>query len=58
MQVNGSLISEEDFVAHLPRVMKLCAEHEIPATLFELTFILSCLYFESAGCEAVVLEVS
>lgn len=58
MQVNSQLISEEAFVQHLPTVLKLCADHSIPATLFELTFILACLHYESEKCEVVVLEVS
>jgi dihydrofolate synthase / folylpolyglutamate synthase len=58
VQVNSQLISEEAFVQHLPTVLKLCADHSIPATLFELTFILACLHYESEKCEVVVLEVS
>lgn len=57
MQVNSELISEESFIEHLPRVLKLCAENSIPATLFELTFILACIYWEKEKCEVVVLEV-
>lgn len=57
VQVDAQLISEEAFVQHLPGVLKLCADHSIPATLFELTFILACLHYESERCEVVVLEV-
>ena len=42
---------------HLPAVLKLCADNSIPATLFELTFILACLHYEKERCEVVVLEV-
>jgi dihydrofolate synthase/folylpolyglutamate synthase len=57
MQINGELISEDDVVRYLPRVMNYCALHQVPLTLFELTFILASLYFEGAGCDVVVLEV-
>lgn len=57
MQINAELISEDAFVQLLPTVLKLCADHSIPATLFELTFILACQYYEHAGCQVVVLEV-
>jgi folylpolyglutamate synthase/dihydropteroate synthase len=57
VQVNAELISEEAFVEHLPSVLKLCADHSIPATLFELTFILACLHYEREKCQVVVLEV-
>ena len=57
MQVNAQLISEEAFVYHLPAVLKLCADNSIPATLFELTFILACLHYEKEKCQVVVLEV-
>lgn len=57
VQVNAELISEEAFVEHLPSVLKLCADHSIPATLFELTFILACLHYEREECQVVVLEV-
>jgi hypothetical protein len=42
---------------HLDRVLTLCDTHSIPATQFEITFILSCLQYEAKQCDAVVLEV-
>jgi len=57
VQINGELVSEEQLVRNLPRVLELCAAHGIPLTLFELTFIYACVQFEASGCEAVVLEV-
>jgi len=57
VQVNAELLSEEAFVEHLPNVLKLCADNSIPATLFELTFILACLHYERERCQVVVLEV-
>jgi len=57
VQVNNVLIPEADFLVHMPRVLQLCVEHNLPATLFELTFILACLHFEAQACQAVVLEV-
>jgi dihydrofolate synthase/folylpolyglutamate synthase len=32
-------------------------EYYIPVTLFEVTFITGCLYYETNGCDVVVLEV-
>ena len=46
VQVNNELISEEDVVEMLPKICKLCVEHGIPATLFEVTFALACLKFD------------
>jgi dihydrofolate synthase/folylpolyglutamate synthase len=57
MQVDAQLITEEQFVQHLPTVLHLCAEHSVPATLFEITFVLACLYYEASACQVVVLEV-
>ena len=51
-------MSEESFVKNLPVVLKLCADHNIAATLFEITFILACMHYEAEECEVVVLEVS
>ena len=41
----------------LEKVVDLCAEHEIPATFFEIAFIMTCLHFQSMKCDVVVLEV-
>ena len=57
MQVDGQLMPEDAFMLLLPTVLKLCGNHGIPATLFELTFILACLYYEHTNCQVVVLEV-
>jgi dihydrofolate synthase/folylpolyglutamate synthase len=57
IQVNAELIPEASLLVHLPRVMTLCADMQIPATLFELTFITACLHYEASECDAVVLEV-
>jgi dihydrofolate synthase / folylpolyglutamate synthase len=56
-QVNAELIPEDDFIRHMATVCQLCVEHGIPATVFELAFLLACRHFEATGCEAVVLEV-
>jgi hypothetical protein len=72
IQINNQLISPEDFVVlvphsslsltdrqrHLERILLLCESHSIPATQFEITFLMSCLQYESAQCDVVVLEVS
>jgi dihydrofolate synthase/folylpolyglutamate synthase len=56
MQVNGALISEEEVIAYLPRIYKLCEEHDIPATFFEITTALAFLYFAEQNVDVVVLE--
>jgi hypothetical protein len=57
MQVNAQLIPEDNFVQHLNTLLELCAKHNIPATEFEMTFLLASLHFKHSNCEAVVLEV-
>jgi hypothetical protein len=57
MQIDNILISEEYVVSLLPRLTQVCIENNIAATQFEITFLLACLYYEAADCEAVVLEV-
>ena len=56
MQVNGRLISEEQVVAYLPRIYKLCEQHDIPATFFEITTALAFLFFAEQNVHVVVLE--
>lgn len=57
IQVDASLVSEEEVEAFLPRVMRLCVEHDIPATFFEVTTALAFLCYRHRRCEALVLEV-
>ena len=57
IQINNILISESSILQHLPIVLQYCIQYSIPATLFEITFILSCIYFAHEQCDAVVLEV-
>jgi dihydrofolate synthase/folylpolyglutamate synthase len=57
VQVNATLIPEENFVQHLTTLLELCANHNIPATEFELAFLLASMHFKQSNCEAVVLEV-
>jgi dihydrofolate synthase/folylpolyglutamate synthase len=57
IQVNREFISESAMLQHLPRVLQRCVDLSIPATLFEITFILACLHYEDCQCDAVVLEV-
>jgi dihydrofolate synthase / folylpolyglutamate synthase len=56
MQVNGVPISEKQVVDLLPKLYKLCREHDIPATFFELTTALAFSFFDEEGCDVVVLE--
>eukprot|EP01032_Pedospumella_encystans_P014808 gene14808-16980_t len=57
IQVNSELLPEESFVSNLQTLLGACAEHKIPATEFELTFLMAALHFKQTNCEAVVLEV-
>ena len=57
VQVGHELISEEDMLQYLPKILGLCVEHSIPATMFELTFLLAALYFDEVGCDIAVIEV-
>lgn len=57
VQVDASLMTEEEVETFLPRVMRLCLEHEIPATFFEVTTALAFLCYRHRRCEALVLEV-
>ena len=58
VQVNAELISETEFCSSLPKILDLCVKSSVPATFFELSFLLACLHYEASSCEAVVLEVS
>ena len=57
IQIDNVLISEEDLIAYSKRVLTLCVQHNITATLFELTFIIASVYFKALNCDFVVLEV-
>ena len=57
IQIANELIPKSDFVKLMSIVMNTCAEHSIPATVFELTFALACITFREFNCECVVLEV-
>ena len=56
MQINGQIIPEEEVVELLPTIYDLCAEHDIPATFFEITTILAFLYYAKHETQVVVLE--
>eukprot|EP01038_Epipyxis_sp_PR26KG_P009145 gene9145-12334_t len=57
IQINSLLISEDSFSSNMAQIWKLCILHSIPATEFELTFLLASLHFSQNKCDAVVLEV-
>lgn len=57
VQVGHELISEADMLEYLPQILNLCVEHTIPATIFEVTFLLAAMYFGRVGCDIVVVEV-
>lgn len=56
MQINGQVIPEEEVVELLPKIYDLCAEHDIPATFFEITTLLAFLYYAKHDVQVVVLE--
>ncbi len=56
MQVNGDMISENEVVELLPQIYDWCAQHDIPATFFEITTALAFYFYERRGTEVVVLE--
>ena len=56
MQVNSVLISESQVVQLLPAIYKMCADHDIPATFFEITTALAFSYYDQERCQVVVLE--
>jgi len=58
MSINGTLITEEEVTTHLLHILKICEEHDIHPTFFEITTALSFLYFSdpSKKVDAVVLE--
>ncbi len=57
IQVNKELIPENDVVNNLTILLELCSKHSIPATEFELAFLMASMHFKDSMCEAVVLEV-
>eukprot|EP01033_Poteriospumella_lacustris_P004141 gene4141-2950_t len=57
MQVNGVLVDANEFVDVLREVFGACRELELPATEFEVAFLMAAVFFRRQSCEAVVLEV-
>jgi len=56
MQVNGEMISEAEVVELLPQIYDWCAQHDIPATFFEITTALAFLFYSKRQSQVVVLE--
>ena len=46
------------FQLFLPQIMEMCINTNIYLTQFEIIFLLACLKFKSANCDAIVLEVT
>jgi len=57
MQVDFNLVSEEDFMELMDTIFSLCIKHHIFATQFEVTFLMSVLYFSKQQCDVIVYEV-
>ena len=55
--MNHELISERDVIQCLSEIFDLCVEHQLVATMFEVTFILAALYFKRVQCDIAVIEV-
>jgi hypothetical protein len=58
IKVNGRPIPEAAVEALLPPIVECCAKHDIPATFFELTTVLSLAYFNSQRVDHAVYEVA
>lgn len=56
-QINGKMISGEDFSQLAETVKRACEEMSDPPSEFEKAAALAFLYFEQARCDLVVLEV-
>lgn len=57
-QINGTPLSEEELMSYMEKVFKLCVSLDIPATEFEISFLIGAMHFSANCCDAVVLEVS
>lgn len=57
VQVDQQLLTDEDVETMLPAIFDACKQNNIPATFFEITTMLAFLKFQSAKCDAIVLEV-
>ena len=57
IQVDGQLIPEETLVELVPQIFAKCVQLNIPATLFEITFLVASMYYTRTACDVVVLEV-
>eukprot|EP01035_Chromulina_nebulosa_P023799 gene23799-30874_t len=57
IQVNSELLNVNYMEENIPYLMRLCDEHKIRATYFELTTALAFLTYKQSQCDAVVLEV-
>ncbi|HRD55939.1 MAG TPA: Mur ligase family protein [Parachlamydiaceae bacterium] len=56
IQINGTLISEEDVAKHLEAIFKLRESKNIPVTFFEITTLLALNYFKEQKIDIAVLE--
>ena len=56
IQVNGSIISEEDVSTLLPMIYSACEANDIPATFFEIATAMAFKHFEQSNVDVVVLE--
>ena len=56
-QINGEMISKEDFSRLAEKVKHICDQMDDPPSEFEKAVALAFLYFNEFHCELVVLEV-
>lgn len=56
IQINNSLIPEEDVLRLLPTLSAIAKQQEIPITFFELTTALAFCYFAEQKVDIVILE--
>lgn len=55
-QINGTKITEEEYLCFAEYLLKLSKENNLSPTLFELETVLGFLWFKEKGCDIVVLE--
>jgi folylpolyglutamate synthase/dihydropteroate synthase len=57
MQINNEMIDEDMFMDIYDQISQKCMDLEIPATEFEVAFLMASVFFSNEKCDAVVLEV-
>ncbi len=56
IQINGEMISEEDTVFYLSRLLRTNVVLDLQATFFEITTMMALLYFDEQNVDCAVIE--